>query len=312
MRDKLLIAILGPTGVGKTTISLGFAERHKGEIVSADSRLVYHGMDIGTAKPTPAEQMRVRHHLIDVVEPADDWNLAKYQSGAGEAIDNIHVRGKIPFLVGGTGQYIIAVLEGWTPPPKSQDVGFRTSLEQQAKETGYEILHRQLEDIDPIAAERIDARNVRRVIRALEIYHVTGLPPSQLRSKSPPNFDVLKIGLTLPRDQLYARIDARIEEMMEAGWLDEVETLLSLNIPQGAPSMSAIGYAQLAEYLQGKVELDEALAETRRLTRQFVRRQANWFKPEDPSINWFINDEGVEEEIEGCISTWVDTEPTEA
>ena len=312
MRDKLLIAILGPTGVGKTTISLGFAERHKGEIVSADSRLVYHGMDIGTAKPTPAEQMRVRHHLIDVVEPADDWNLAKYQSGAGEAIDNIHVRGKIPFLVGGTGQYIIAVLEGWTPPPKSQDVGFRTSLEQQAKETGYEILHRQLEDIDPIAAERIDARNVRRVIRALEIYHVTGLPPSQLRSKSPPGFDVLKIGLTLPRDQLYARIDARIEEMMEAGWLDEVETLLSLNIPQGAPSMSAIGYAQLAEYLQGKVELDEALAETRRLTRQFVRRQANWFKPEDPSINWFINDEGVEEEIEGCISTWVDTEPTEA
>jgi len=312
MRDKLLIAILGPTGVGKTTISLGFAERHKGEIVSADSRLVYHGMDIGTAKPTPAEQMRVRHHLIDVVEPADDWNLAKYQSGAGEAIDNIHVRGKIPFLVGGTGQYIIAVLEGWTPPPKSQDVGFRTSLEQQAKETGYEILHRQLEDIDPIAAERIDARNVRRVIRALEIYHVTGLPPSQLRSKSPPDFDVLKIGLTLPRDQLYARIDARIEEMMEAGWLDEVETLLSLNIPQGAPSMSAIGYAQLAEYLQGKVELDEALAETRRLTRQFVRRQANWFKPEDPSINWFINDEGVEEEIEGCISTWVDTEPTEA
>ena len=312
MRDKLLIAILGPTGVGKTTISLGFAERHKGEIVSADSRLVYHGMDIGTAKPTPAEQMRVRHHLIDVVEPADDWNLAKHQSGAGEAIDNIHVRGKIPFLVGGTGQYIIAVLEGWTPPPKSQDVGFRTSLEQQAKETGYEILHRQLEDIDPIAAERIDARNVRRVIRALEIYHVTGLPPSQLRSKSPPDFDVLKIGLTLPRDQLYARIDARIEEMMEAGWLDEVETLLSLNIPQGAPSMSAIGYAQLAEYLQGKVELDEALAETRRLTRQFVRRQANWFKPEDPSINWFINDEGVEEEIEGCISTWVDTEPTEA
>lgn len=312
MNDNFLIATLGPTGVGKTTISLGLAERLKGEIVSADSRLVYRGMDIGTAKPTPAEQMRVRHHLIDVVEPANDWNLAKYQSGAGEAIENIHERGKIPFLVGGTGQYITAVLEGWTPPPKSQDVGFRTSLEQQAKETGYEILHRQLEDIDPVAAERIDARNIRRVIRALEIYHVTGLPPSQLRSKSPPDFDVLKIGLTLPRDQLYARIDARIEEMMEAGWLDEVETLLSLNIPQSAPSMSAIGYAQLAEYLRGEVGLDEALAETRRLTRQFVRRQANWFKPDDPSIHWFLNDSGAEEEIEAYITTWVHSEPTEA
>ncbi len=310
MRHKPVIAIIGPTGVGKTVISLGLAEKYEGEIVSADSRLVYRGMNIGTAKPTLAEQKRVRHHLIDVVEPADEWNLAKYQSEAGEAIENIHKRERVVFLVGGTGQYLTAILEGWTPPPRSQDVGFRTSLERQARETGHEILHRQLKDIDPIAAEHIDARNVRRVIRALEIHHVTGLPPSQIRIKSPPDFDVLKIGLILPRDQLYARIDARIEEMMEAGWLDEVKTLLSLDIPQGAPSMSAIGYAQLAEYLRGDVELDEALAETRRLTRQFIRRQANWFKPDDPSIRWFVNDEDVAEEIESCISTWLDNEPT--
>ena len=309
---KPVIAIIGPTGVGKTAISLGLAEKYEGEIVSADSRLVYRGMNIGTAKPTLAEQKRVRHHLIDVVEPADEWNLAKYQSGAGEAIENIHKREKVVFLVGGTGQYLTAVLEGWTPPPRSQDVDFRSSLEQQAQEMGYETLHSRLEDIDPIAAEHIDARNVRRVIRALEIHHVTGLPPSQLRIKSPPDFEVLKIGLMLPRDQLYARIDARIEEMMEVGWLEEVETLLSLNIPRDAPSMSAIGYAQLVEYLRGEVKLDEALSETRRLTRQFIRRQANWFKPDDPSIRWFINDEGIEEEIEGCISTWVATEATEA
>lgn len=312
MKHKPVIAIIGPTGVGKTAISLGFADMYRGEIVSADSRLVYRGMNIGTAKPTLAEQKRVRHHLINVVEPADEWNLAKYQSGAGAAIEDIHNRGKIPFLVGGTGQYITAVLEGWAPPPKSQDIDYRSSLEKQAQEMGYENLHRRLKDIDPIAAEHIDARNVRRVIRALEIHHVTGLPPSQLRIKSPPDFEILKIGIMLPRDQLYARIDARIEVMMEAGWLDEVETLLSLNIPQGAPSMSAIGYAQLAECLQGDIELDEALAETRRLTRQFIRRQANWFKPDDPSILWFTNDEGVKEEIERCISTWIDTEPTEA
>ncbi len=311
MRYKPVIVIIGPTGVGKTAISLRLAERFKGEIVSADSRLVYRGMNIGTAKPTLAEHRRVRHHLIDVVEPADEWNLTKYQFAAGEAIENIHERGKVPFLVGGTGQYITAVLEGWAPPPKSQNVDFRRSLEQQAQEMGYEILHRRLESIDPKSAERIDARNVRRVIRALEIHHVTGLPPSRVRIKTPPDFDVLKIGLTLPRDQLYARIDARIEEMMDAGWLAEVETLLSLGIPKEAPSMSAIGYAQLAEFLRGEVELDEALAETRRLTRQFVRRQANWFKIDDASIHWFINDEGVEEEIEACISTWVNKEPTE-
>ncbi len=312
MRYTPVIALLGPTGVGKTAISLGLAEKFKGEIVSADSRLVYRGMNIGTAKPTLAEQKRVRHYLIDVVEPADGWNLAKYQSAAGVAIENIHDRGKLPFLVGGTGQYITALLEGWTPPPKSQDVGFRNSLEHQSREMGYEVLHRRLESVDPKSAERIDARNVRRVIRALEIHHVTGLPPSQIRIKSPPDFEVLKIGLTLPRDQLYARIDARIEEMMEAGWLDEVETLLSLDVPNNAPSMSAIGYAQLAEFLRGEVKLDEALAETRRLTRQFVRRQATWFKLDDPSIHWFLNNEGVEEEIETCISIWIDTEPTEA
>ena len=308
MRHKPVIAIIGPTGVGKTTISLGVAERFKGEIVSADSRLVYRGMNIGTAKPTPSEQRRVRHHLIDVVEPADEWNLARYQSAAGAAIENIHDRGKLPFLVGGTGQYITAVLEGWTPPPRSQDGDFRRSLEQQAQEMGYEILHRRLESIDPISAERIDARNVRRVIRALEIHHVTGFAPSQMRTKSPPDFAVLKIGLTLPRDQLYARIDARIEEMMDAGWLDEVETLLSLDVAKEASSMSAIGYAQLAEFLRGEVGLDEALAETRRLTRQFIRRQANWFKLDDPSILWFIHDAGVDEEIEICISRWVNTE----
>ncbi len=306
-----MIAILGPTGVGKTAISLGLAERQKGEIVSADSRLVYRGMDIGTAKPTRAEQKRIKHHLIDMVGPADEWNLAKYQSAAMAAIHDIHNRGKVVFMVGGSGQYLTAILEGWTPPPRSHDDDFRISLEQQAQKMGYGSLHHQLEDIDPIAAEHIDARNVRRVIRALEIHHVTGLPPSQLRSKSPPDFPVLKIGLTLPRNQLYERIDARIEEMMEAGWLDEVETLLSLNIPAGAPSISAIGYAQLAAYLNGDMELDEALVETRRLTRQFIRRQANWFKLDDPSIHWFLNHEGAESGIEALIMTWISAEPTQ-
>ena len=194
-----VIAILGPTAVGKTRISIPLAERFEGEIVSIDSRLIYRGMDIGTAKPTLEERARVTHHLIDVTEPDDTWNLAKFSDAAMNVIHDIHGRGKVVFLVGGTGQYLRAILEGWTPPPSAESPRLREKLEAIAANEGYDALYRQLQEVDPASAERIDRRNVRRVIRALEIFETTGKPASSQREKNPPPFEVLRMGLTLPR-----------------------------------------------------------------------------------------------------------------
>lgn len=300
-----LVAIIGPTAVGKTEISIHLAEQLNGEIVSADSRLLYRGMDIGTAKPSPEDRARVPHHLIDVTEPENPWSLGLFRRAAHEAIEAIHLRGRLPFLVGGTGQYVLAILEGWSPPPKSDDPDVRSELEDFASAHGSQALHERLADIDPDTASRIDHRNVRRVVRALEIYHVTGFPPSQQRIVQPPPFRVLRVGLSLLRSELYARIDARIDAMLETGLVKEVEGLLARGLPPDLPAMTAIGYRQIAGYLQGVISLDEAVRQMRRATRQFVRRQSNWFKADDPHIHWFEARQGVEESIEGLVRTWL-------
>ena len=305
MKLPPLIAIIGPTAVGKTEISIHLAERLNGEIVSADSRLLYRGMDIGTAKPSPQDRTRIPHHLIDVTEPENPWSLGLYRRAAHEAIKAVHLRGRLPFLVGGTGQYVSAILEGWSPPPKSDDPKVRSELEAFASVHGSQALHERLTDVDPDTASRIDHRNIRRVIRALEIYQVTGLPPSQQRIVQPPPFCVLRVGLSLPRFELYARIDARIDAMLETGMIKEVEGLLARGLSPDLPAMTAIGYHQIADYLQGVISLDEAVLRMRRATRQFVRRQSNWFKPDDPHIHWFEARQGVEESIEGLIRDWL-------
>lgn len=302
-----LVAILGPTAVGKTAISIRLAERFDAEVVSADSRTFYRRMDIGTAKPTPEERGRVPHHLIDVADPEEVWSLAKFRRTALAAIADIQARGRLPFLVGGTGQYVTAVLEGWSPPPGSGDPRLRHELESFAAEHGARALHQRLAAIDPARAEQIDPRNVRRVARALEIYHLTGLPPSRQRERISPPFRALRIGLTLPRPELYARIDARIEAMLSAGWVDEVRNLLDRGISVETPSMSAIGYRQIAAALQGRMTMEEAVGEIRRLTRVFVRRQANWFRADDPEIRWFAARESVEGDIAACIDDWLAT-----
>ncbi len=304
-RSQPVIAILGPTAVGKTRISISLAKQFAGEIVSIDSRLIYRGMDVGTAKPTFKEREQVPHHLIDVADPDDTWNLAKFCEAALNVIQDIHSRGKVAFLVGGTGQYLRAILEGWTPPPSAESTDFRETLETIATNKGYDALHRQLQNVDPASASRIDPRNVRRVIRALEIFHLTGLPASSQRVKNPPPFEVLRIGLTLPRADLYQRIDQRIDLMVEAGWIEEVQSLIDIGISPDLPSLSAIGYAQLAAYLSGEMDLDSAIVEIRRLSRQFVRRQANWFKADDPEIQWFDAVSGVEERITEVIERWL-------
>ena len=294
-----LVVLLGPTAVGKTELSLQLAERLGMEIISADSRLLYRGMDIGTAKPSPQELARVAHHLVDVTDPDETWSLARYQQAAHAAIVSINLSGKMPLLVGGTGQYLRATLQGWTPPALKPNPGLRTALEAWAAADGPEALHAQLAILDPPAAAAIDYRNLRRTVRALEVLLSTGAAFSEQRSTQESPYAVLQIGLKRPRPELYARIDARIGAMLAAGWLDEIRALLAAGYDPELPSLSAIGYRQLIQHLRGELSLDEAVTLIKRNTRAFVRRQANWFKPDDPQIEWCEAGQGdVLEEIQ--------------
>ena len=288
-----LVVIVGPTAVGKTDLSLPLAEHFSAEIVSADSRLFYRRLDIGTAKPSLADRQRVPHHLIDVAEPDETWSLALFQQAARQAIQEIYARGHLPFLVGGTGQYVHAVTHGWSPPAASPDVSIRNELEKLASEQGPHWLHAELMQVDPEAARIIDPLNVRRTIRALEVFRLTGEKFSSQRGTADIPYRLLTIGLTRPRPELYARVDARIESMFTAGLLDEVRNLIESGISPDLPCLSSIGYRECIAVLQGKLTLEEAKMEMRRTTRVFVRRQANWFKAGDPSIHWFTVAEGT-------------------
>jgi tRNA dimethylallyltransferase len=300
-----LVCLVGPTAVGKTEAALRLAERLGAEIVSADSRLLYRGMDIGTAKPSPEERRRVPHHLVDVAEPDETWSLEQVRGAVLHAVGEITARGRLPLMVGGTGQYVRAILEGWEPPPRADDPAVRLRLEAFAREVGPDALHARLLQVDPSSAARIDARNVRRVVRALEIHEVTGQPASTQRRRQPPPYRILRLGLTAPRPVLYARIDNRIDQMLERGWVDEVRGLLEQGFDPGLPSFSAIGYPQIVEVVQERRSLDEAKSEIRRRTRVLVRRQANWFKPDDRSIAWFEYQAGVAEEMEAEVRRWL-------
>ena len=281
-----LVVIVGPTAAGKTDLAVHLAQEVNGEIVSADSRQVYRGMDIGTAKATREEQERAAHHLIDVVDPDETLGLAQFQEMANAAIADITARGRVPLLVGGTGQYVMAVVEGWKVPRVPPDEALRRDLYRQADEEGAEVLHARLRALDPAAADRIDARNVRRVVRALEVCLVTGEPISEQQGKSPPPYRILILGLSLPRAELYRRIDDRVERMMEAGLEDEVRGLVTAGYGFDLPAMSGVGYGQFAPYLAGEATLEDVMGEIKRATRRFVRHQANWFRQGDARIHW--------------------------
>ena len=270
-----LILIVGPTAVGKTEIAIQLAERLNGEIVSADSRLFYSGMDIGTAKPTTEEQARVPHHLIDIANPDEILSLAVFQQKAREIIEDIHTRNKLPFLVGGTGQYVRAVTQGWTPPEVKPDETLRNELERQKEENGIYWLHEKLKDLDPEAAEKIDPRNYRRTIRALEVIMTTGKKFSEQRGQSDSPYHLVTIGLTRPREELYQRVDARIEMMFANGFIGEVKGLLDKGYSPSLPTMSAIGYRECVSVINGELYEGQAKVQIRRATRVYVRRQAN-------------------------------------
>ena len=306
MTKPPLILIVGPTAVGKTELAIQLAERLNGEIVSADSRLFYRGMDIGTAKPSREEQARVPHHLIDIANPDEILSLAVFQQKAHEIIADIHSRNKLPFLVGGTGQYVRAVTEGWTPPEVVPDEALRSELEKQKDQNGIYWLHEKLRELDPTAAEKIDARNFRRTIRALEVIMTTGKKFSEQRGQIDSPYHLITIGLIRPRVELYARVDARIDSMFVNGFLDEVKNLLASGYSPTLPTMSAIGYRECIQVLEGKLTLEEAKQAIRRMTRIFVRRQANWIKESDTNIYWYSVKGGVVEEIEKNIRQLVD------
>jgi tRNA dimethylallyltransferase len=277
---------LGPTGTGKSRLAVELAQSFKGEIINADSRQVYRFMDIGTAKPTAAERKEVPHHLYDIINPDEEFGLAQYQQLAYQTIDDIHKRGKLPILVGGSGQYIWAVLEGWQIPHIQPNPDLRRQLEKIAHDQGIEVLFKQLQELDPQSGAQIDPRNVRRVVRALEVTLQAGQPFSKLRQKNDPGFSNLIIGLTAERTDLYNRIGARVNDMINRGLEAETRNLLERGYDFDLPAMNSIGYTQMGNYLRGVTSLKLAATLIKNDNHRFVRHQYAWFRLKDSRIHW--------------------------
>jgi tRNA dimethylallyltransferase len=302
---KCLVAVLGPTAAGKSQLALPLAQNFRGEIVNADSRQVYRYMDIGTAKPSHDELSLIRHHLIDLINPDESFSLAIYQKLAFEAIEDIQRRNKLPLLVGGSGLYVWSVIEGWKIPPVPPNTEFRRGLEEKAKEKGGYALFQELQGIDPVAATRIMPGNLRRVIRALEICQKTGRPVSELWRKQPPPYPILIIGLTIQRDNLYRRIDLRVDEMIKQGVVDEVKNLMAKGYNLDLPSMSGIGYKQIAMFIRGDIDLTAAIEQIKKETHRFARRQYAWFRPGDARIRWLNEYNDVPREAANLVVSFL-------
>ena len=286
-----VIAIVGPTATGKSDLAVRLASRVDGEVMNADSRQVYRGLDIGTAKPSPAERARVRHWLVDVVDPDEAFGLADFLQLAQGALRDCWRRGVVPIVCGGTGQYVWALLEGWELPRVPPDERLRAELEALVAERGLDRLIAELRAADERYVNRIDTRNPRRVIRAVEVLRHTGrLPGCERRSE--PAFASTIIGLTCPRDELYRRIDARVDAMIGAGLVDEVRALNDRGYSCELPSMSSIGYRQVCQHLAGEMALDEAVQRIKTETHRLARMQRNWFKASDERIHWIDITEG--------------------
>lgn len=285
---KPLIILTGPTAVGKTALSIGLAKAVDGEIISADSMQVYRKMNIGTAKIEPEEMQGVRHHLIDILDPAEEFNVVLFKKYALRAMEDIYSRGKIPIIVGGTGFYIQALLYDIDFEENDNDMSYRKKLQNLADTHGKIFLHDMLAEVDPESAEKIHENNVKRVIRALEFYKKTGMKISEhneteSQKKSPYNFEYFV--LNDDRQKLYDRIDRRIDIMLEAGLLDEVKLLVSEGYSRELVSMQGLGYKEIIDYIQGRCTLDEAVYTLKRDTRHFAKRQITWFKREK-HVTW--------------------------
>lgn len=287
MTKKPMIILSGPTAVGKTALSIELAKRVNGAIISADSMQVYKHMDIGSAKIMPEEMCGIKHYLIDALEPSEEFNIVVFQKMAKEALAEIYANGQIPIVAGGTGFYIQALLYDIDFENQDTNEVYRAELEEIAKTQGNEVLHNRLREVDPVSAEKIHANNVKRVIRALEFYKLTGKPISEhneaeQQKESPYNFAYFV--LTDDRENLYKRIDLRVDIMLKNGLLDEVKKLKDMGYHREMVSMQGLGYKEILDYLDGKLTLEEAIYILKRETRHFAKRQLTWFRREKEVI----------------------------
>jgi len=277
-----VVVVLGPTATGKTELAIRLAKAFDGEVVSADSRYFYRGMDIGTAKPSIEEQAGVPHHLIDILDPSDGYSLGQFLNDVYAAIESVGKRERLPVVAGGTPQYLRAMLEGWTVPEVPPDDALRERLDAEPTEALFD----RLQAVDPASADRIGPSNKRRMIRALEIYELSGQTMTELSGKQPPPYRFHIVGLTQPREVLYPRIDSRVRKMYAEGWLDEVRALHEKGITAAHPSMSAHGYREALEVVTGLTTEDDAIARTCTIIHRYVRHQQTWFRRFD-DIHWF-------------------------
>lgn len=295
MKKARLVVLIGPTAVGKTALSLALARRLDAEIISGDSMLFYRGFDIGTAKPTKEELSAVPHHFIDILAPVASFNVMDFQRLAREEIGRIAARGKLPLVVGGTGLYIKSLLEGYVFNETSGDLAYREKLERLAQEKGKAFVHGLLQEADPEAAARLHINDFRRVVRALEVASLGNEHISEQREAAGGElaYDAYVIGLRRERQALYARIEERVDAMLEAGLADEVRSLLAEGVPRDCPAMKGIGYREMLAYLAGSMDLPLAAEEIKKATRHFAKRQLTWFR-KMPYVHWYAASQGEE------------------
>lgn len=280
---KPMLIIGGPTASGKTALAVNLALRLDGEVVSADSMQIYKYMDIGSAKPKEEEKLGVPHHLIDVAHPTQNFSLNDYLILARNAIDDIHSRGKLPIMAGGTGLYINSVINNIELADQPDTSGVRQKLTEFAEKNGTEALFEKLKSIDPESAEKIHPNNVKRVIRAIEIFETTGVTMTQsiINSKKPPKYKTLQLGMDFPREVLYDRINKRVDIMFEEGLVEEVKNLVKMGCTRDNTSMQGIGYKEVLDYLEGKTSFEEMSEQIKQATRRYAKRQLTWFRRND-------------------------------
>lgn len=277
---------MGPTATGKSLFSVEVAEAIGGEIINADSRQIYKHMEIGTGTPSSAQRALVKHHLYNLIDPDESFSLGVYLNHARQTISDVIARNKLPILVGGTAQYVWALLEGWQVPSVAPNPDFRDKLEKIAEKENSTILYNRLTKIDPTAAKKIHPNNVRRLIRALEVIDQTGQLFSDLSSRKPPNWEVNITGITMEQNKLQDAINERILNQLKEGWVEEVKDLRQRGYKEGLPSLSALGYKEIGQYIDGHTTMEETISEIAKLTHRFSRKQYGWFKLSDPRIHW--------------------------
>jgi tRNA dimethylallyltransferase len=302
--NRPLLAIVGATATGKSALAIDLAEAYGGEIVSVDAYAVYRGLDIGTAKPDAVQRARVPHWLIDIADVSEPMTLARFLDAAQQALGDIWGRGRLPVLAGGSGQYLWALIEGWHVPRIAPDPALRAQLEQLAVSAGADAVHERLALLDPEAARRLDAQNTRRVIRALEIVTQTGLPLSACQTRQPIDADVRILGLHLPREQLFERLDRRVEEMFAAGFVEEVQRLRDAGYRDTQPVRGGVGYREISAHLDGEYDLAEAVQRTKYANHRLARRQAGWFRAADRRITWLEAGAGATEAALAALAGW--------